>query len=511
MSRPLHLISVNLSGPRAVLWIVATLALVATAAPARAQHFQFGVKGDTLRCGNYDQVQAVVWFGREPRMTLSRLAAYCAPVVWFSPDEPLLEERSGKDITIPQAFPFEEAGKGPVVYYRVRSLQTRGKSAGAFRPDARDRGGSVLDLAKIAGIDLDYFFYYPSESGLGSHAHDVESAQMQVVVWRRDKCPEAPYHVVVTRVVGKAHGIQWYDNTLGVDEFTKFPIHILSEEGKHASCPDKNADGYFTPSYDVNRRINDAWGVRDIISAGTLFSGGFESWMAKARRPEHRVFPPLPADSPLRARLNVRGAYAANHAVYELRPFPSAEKAAPDLVHFIADKGSADWPEQVPAGSLKQFAGWADRETFAKSIAAAAYADGDYGFSVAFPFFVVKSLEDPMGGGFITHRMAFTDKNLRDFTWMANYSASASRWIDPYFAAGVEWDEEDGPPGSKNTKKTATVLETGIKFRSTVEHTPLQFMSGLTSFWGLRFGVKANGFFEIDRLRYVIELGAGTW
>jgi hypothetical protein len=106
--------------------------------------------------------------------------------------------------------------------------------------------------------------------------------------------------------------------------------------------------------------------------------------------------------------------------------------------------------------------------------------------------------------------MAFTDHGLRDFTWMANYSASASRWIDPYFAGGAEWDDEVDPSGAK-TQKVHTVLETGIKLRSTVQHTPLEFMSGLTSFWGLRFGVKADSFFEIDRLRYVVEFGAGTW
>ncbi len=48
---------------------------------------------------------------------------------------------------------------------------------------------------------------------------------------------------------------------------------------------DKNGDGVFTPGYDVNVRINDAWGVRDIIRTGMLFSGGFEGWMAKVRRP----------------------------------------------------------------------------------------------------------------------------------------------------------------------------------------------------------------------------------
>jgi hypothetical protein len=449
----------------------AALIAMALAAPSAATpRMHFHIDGDTLRCGGYDHVQAVVWFGRDPRMTIARLAAYCAPVIWFSPDEPLLGESSGKDIKIPEAFPFEPPGEGPVVYYRVRSLQTRGGS-GAYAPAAGDRGASVVDLARVAGIDLDYFFYYASEAGLGSHAHDVESAQLQVVVWKREQCSEAPYHLVVTRVVGKAHGIQWYDNTLEVDEETKFPIHILSEEGKHASCTDKNGDGYFTPSYDVNRHVNDAWGVRDIISAGTLFTGGYQSWMSKVRRPEHRVFPPLPADSPLRARQTRGGVYAAKNAVYELRPFPSADRAEPHLKPFIADKGSPDWPELVPTGSLQQFTKWADRETFSKSISAALYMDGNTGFSIAFPFFIVKNLEDPMAGGFITQRMAFTDKNLRDFTWMANFSASASRWIDPYFAAGVEWDEED-KLGGGTTKKSDTVLETGIKFRSTVEHTP---------------------------------------
>ena len=490
--------------------MMAVTAAAAAAAPANAQRFNFAIDADTLRCGEYGRVQAIAWSGREPKMTLARLAAYCAPVIWFSPDEPLLGERSGRDITIPEAFPFEPAATQPVVYYRVRSLQTRGDGGGAYSAVAGDRGASVLDLEQVAGIDLDFFFYYSSEAGLGAHPHDVESAQLQVVVWRREKCRESRYHLVVTRVLGKAHGIQWYDNTLEVDEDTKFPIHILSEEGKHASCTDKNGDGYFTPSYDVNRRVNDAWGVRDIISAGTLFTGGFQTWMAKVRRPEHRVFPPLPEDSPLRARHTTGGVYAPRNAVYELRPFPPAERAEPHLKLFIADKGSPDWPELVPTGSLKQFARWADRETFSKSISAALYMDGNTGFSIAFPFFVVKNLEDPMAGGFITQRMAFTDENLRDFTWMANYSASASRWIDPYFAGGVEWDEED-VPGGGTTQRTDTVLEMGIKLRSTVMHTPLEFMSGLTSFWGLRFGVKANGFFEIDRLRYVVEFGAGTW
>jgi hypothetical protein len=179
-------------------------------------------------------------------------------------------------------------------------------------------------------------------------------------------------------------------------------------------------------------------------------------------------------------------------------------------VHFIADKGDPNWPSVERTSNIEQFREWADRETFVKSLSAAFYADGDYGVSFSFPFFIVKNLEDPMGGGFITHRMAFTDDNLRDFTWMANYSASASRWIDPYFAGGVEWDVEDSPTGGTTTNSDV-VLETGLKFRSSLAHTPFRFMTKVADFWGLRFGVKGNGFFDIDTLRYVIELGAGTW
>ena len=59
--------------------------------------------------------------------------------------------------------------------------------------------------------------------------------------------------------------------------------------------------------------------------------------------------------------------------------------------------------------------------------------------------------------------------------------------------------------------KTDFVLETGIKFRALLSHTPLKFMTKLTDFWGVRFGVKNKGFFDINSLQYVVEIGAGTW
>jgi hypothetical protein len=223
------------------------------------------------------------------------------------------------------------------------------------------------------------------------------------------------------------------------------------------------------------------------------------------------VFPPLPADSPLREQYTENGEYAPDHAVYVLRPFPSAEKASPDLVRFIADKGDPDWPAVARNSGTEQFSRWVGSDRFFKSLSIAVHADGDWGFAFVFPLFIVKNYEDAMTGGFLTHRVIVKDQ-WRDYSWMLHYTPSASRWIDTYFSAGAEWDQEDAPDdGDELVTTTDFVLEGGLKFRADVSHSPAKFLGLLTDFWGLRLGVKNNGFFEIDRLRYVVELGAGTW
>ena len=466
-------------------------------------------------CCEFSEVPGVIWWGNNPKMSLHDLARYCAPILWFSPDEPLLKNAKGVDIRIPEPFPFEEPSDGPVVYYRCRTiLGLPDAQSPAYTPLSDNRSKSIIDLQETVGIDLDYFFYYSEESGLGRHDHDVESAEFKIAVWRREQCPDCRYALLVTRVVGKAHGILWYDNTLEVDDpAAKFPMTILVEEGKHASCTDKNGDGYFTPAYDVNRHPNDAWGVRDVMGAGLLFSGGFQSWFAKVRSEEHRVFPPLPEDSPLRKPFTKDGRYAPENAHYSLRPFPSAEKAQPDLVHFIADKGDPNWPLVEEANDFKKFARWVEADSFSRSLAIAYRYDGKSGFSFSFPLLIVKNVEEPLAGGFILHRIYFQDHNLRDFGWMLHYTRSASRWADGYFSAGVEWDKFDSPEGSEEPTKTQVhfVFETGVKFRFGLERGPLKFLTKLTDFWGIRLGIKNIGAFNINRLAYVVEIGAGTW
>ena len=464
---------------------------------------------------------AIVWAGQDPVLTLERLAAYAAPVLWFSPDEPLLQlgqeggrRARGREIAIPEAFPFEERSPGPVVYYRVRRVlkRPRDTEGAVYLPDPDDRGRSRVDLRKVEGIDLDFFFYYSTDVGGGAHPHDVEFVETRLRVGRDPGCAECPFFLVLMRVNGKAHGIQWYDNTLDVDSTTKLPVHVLVEEGKHASCPDRNADGQYTPGYDVTERVNDAWGVRDTLGTGTFFTGDYQSWMAKTRSPDTRVFPPLPSDSPLRERHTRDGAYAPDGAVYALRPYPRPDAAAPDLRPYIADKGDPGWPEIAADSSLERLDAWLRDESWAKSWAVAFRADGDLGVSVAFPLLVVKNVQDPLAGGWFVNRVYMKDKDLRDFGWMLHYTRSASRWVDGYVSAGWEHDVVDTDELGGTRRRNLFVSELGIKLRVNIHHTPAKFLARLgTDFWGLRIGLQAADVWDFDRIGYVIEFGAGSW
>ena len=479
---------------------------------------------------DFSDVRGAVWWGTEREMTLERFMSYIAPVYWFSPDEPSLYRREGADIMAPEPFPFEDA-YGPVAYYQMKELIAKpGQVESSLIMNEDDKNLSIVDLEGIILTRVDIYAYFAEEAGLGAHDHDVEATEFKVAVLRSDgdilpglsaaRCDERNYVILITRVSGKAHGIEWFWNIVETDPETKFPMYILVEEGKHAMATDKNADGYFTPSYDVNVRVNDAWGVRDIIRSGGLFSGGYQAWMTKVRQPGDRVMPPLPEDSPWYERLqNRQDWYTGENAVYELRPFPSDEEAEawdaanPDehqLAPFLADKQVPDWPERDEAKSIDKLANWVDEGIAKKSLAINLYADGNFGLSWAFPFFIVKNLEVPMSGGYILQRMYYTFSNNSgdSFGWMAMYTNSASRWVDTYFAAGAEW-QWAGTNSGEN--RTDFVLETGLKFRAQIGHSPLSFLTFFTDFWGFRAGIKNYGFFDIDRLTYVLEIGAGSF
>jgi len=480
---------------------------------------------------NFSDVPGVVWWGTQREMTLERIAEYLSPVYWFSPDEPLLGRTEGADIRIPEAFAFEEQPDGPVVYYQFgqmvevsRGVEGFDESAVAIVRDSANPGNAVVDFERVIGFTMHFWAYFSSEEGIGAHIHDIEGAEFRLVILRSDneylsensaaRCSERNYVVVVTRVSGLAHGVVWFWNVSETDADSRFPLHLLVEEGKHALATDKNSDGYFTPGYDVSRYVNDAWGVRDNMRTGALATGGYQAWMTKVRQDEHRVVPPLPDDSPLRPRLERRGYYDGSLAVYELRPFPAMEMAEGQphhLVDFFKGKDVPNWPETKDVKSVSEFTRWVDADLVVKSLSIALMLDGDVGFSFVFPLFIVKNFEVPAGGGFIVNRMYFKDVNLQDFGWQLMYIPSASRWVDTYFAAGAEHNVEKDDAGVQTINEWDFVMETGLKFRFNLGHSPMKFLSFLTDFWGFSAGIKNYGFFDIDKLTYVLQVGAGVW
>ena len=473
-----------------------------------------GAKG----CDDLFQLAGLVWHGPIPTMTLEQLAAYAAPVYWLSPDEPTMHRKGGRDIRVPLAFPFEPQVQSPVVYYQFTSLIRRPDATGSpVNVDATNKGASVLNLAAIGSIKMKYIAYFPDEAGVGQHTHDVEPAEFRFIVGRangpiaRDygyRCDSSDFVIVLARVTGEAHGNPWYYNVLDVDRETTLPIHLLVEEGKHAMATDKNADGYYTPGYDVTARINDAWGVRDTVRGGTLFTGSFEAWMAKVRQPQHRVLPPLPQDSRLHERVRELGIDPTQHAVYELRPYPSSTLASDEtLRHKIAEKETPKWPVVTSSPTLKPMIAALAEGRELKPFSAAYRIDGQQGIAVSFPLLVLKNVPEPLSGGYLVNRFFVRGSKPVDFGWQVMYTPSASRWFDQYLSAGVDVIRTIEDDGTDKTE-TAFAAETGFKFRF---RAPLRALEGVMPFWGIRMGVRSRGALDIDGLSFIFEFGGGVW
>lgn len=491
-------------------WACVAIVLIFHSATAVADEQRpTGVKG----CEELFRSPGVVWRGAAESMTFQRVAEYTAPVIWLSPDEPTLKGLKGPEIRVPAAFPFDSE-PAPVVYYQFTRVSELGRGGLEINPS--DKAQSVLHFDKVTSLWIKYIAYFPEEAGLGQHPHDVEPAEFRVAVGRADgplaqsagyTCDSHDYLMIVGRVTGEAHGNPWYYNILQVGSDTSLPIHLLVEEGKHAMATDRNADGYYTPGYDVTSRTNDAWGVRDTLRGGTLFSGKFESWMAKVRKPEHRVLPPLPRDSPLRSRLVTPSGELLPNAVYDLRPYPSASAATDELLRRkIAEKETPNWPEQVSRDDLGPIIEAFVEGRELKPYSIAYRYDQAPGLAVAFPLLFVKNVREPLAGGYLVNRLYAKD-HLHDWGWMVMYTPSGSRWFDQYVAAGVDSDSVLQADDSR-VRSYDFVAEAGIKLRF---RAPNRALEAIMNFWGVRLGVKSVGAMDIDRLSYIIEVGAGVW
>ena len=307
-----------------------------------------------------------------------------------------------------------------------------------------------------------------------------------------------------------------------MDPQTFFPLSILIEEGKHASATDKNGDGIFTPGYDMSKRVNDAWGVRDITSSGRLFTGSFQGWMAKRRSTESLLFPPLPISSPYYGQMIDRfGSHVQTKTTYQLRAYPEYPVKDTDeqLIRLMKDKKPHKWPKIVKTSGDGKINHWIKEEKDYRSVSVAYRWDDSNNSNFAVPLLLFKTVEAPMTGGWLYHKfytersdsLALLDGVRKILGHQIVHSGSASRWIDTNF--GLAYEIREGPfKNGDISSKFFFVSEAGIKIRMNITKTPLKFLKHLgTGFWGIRLGWKNVGFREFRNSGFVLEIGAGVF
>ena len=449
----------------------------------------------------------IVWQGSE-RLGLGAIADLLAPMLWFSADEPLLAEGYPP---IPTPHPCDAAAAGAVVYYQVTELTYRGQTP-VGRPEEDDE--AFVD--KVESFILKYYFYYPEDSGVGGHTHDLETAEFEVWLEGDGDCRR----VRLASVEALAHGSRWYSNSLKIRPDTRYPVTLFVEEGKHATAPDRNSDGSFMRGYDVTERVNDAWGVRDSLGQGVLLSSGYASEMTKPRTQAFRLLPPSPIDRHVTPRLRSYRDGEPSMGRYELRPANTIAACAEipvdraRLITMMKEHrfGLDELPTQYEAGSTTRAL---SELSLPESWLSASLRVTNRRPGAALIF---KGLD--LREGWIVPRVTVS---ASDATGEILFTPSASRWADYYVSAGARRqyvttresrtvESEEGPQEivlvvPPNWK---IVFETGFRFRARLPSKVRPFVLGY-SFGGLRFGLQALGFSRVEQFRFIWEIGAGAW
>lgn len=479
-----------------------TLSLAHPAAALVPEQAASGQRCECVFPGDPEFAAGVIWQG-ERELSLGEIAALLAPVLWFSSDEPLLLEGQGP---LPHPHPCDPDQSRPVVYYQLRSVRLLGDAL-VTHPEEDDP-----ELwNKVLRLTLRYYFYYPEDRGMGAHYQDLEVAELEVeLVDTTEGC----HQLKLTKATGFAHGFDWYYNELEIQSDTRFPVVFLVEEGKHASCPDRNADGVYTPGYDVNKRVNDAWGVRDVFGSGYLGGSGFTASMAKPREFGFRVGP---GEVPYACSSLRNSSFARSDelmARYELRRanrVPACTEMGPESERLLAmmedhNFGPEHQPRQGPQWELKDLA-----EPLAYSRAwlppIALRYDRNLGFSFTLAFFELGDF------GYIVPRVNYiTESN--DVAIEAMITPTAATFFSWYVSAGGAYEhpmiEVQGEKGPWGKAEWNFVAELGVKFRARISG-KWRILSLGYHFAGVRFGLRSSGFDDFTRSRLIMEVGAGIF
>jgi hypothetical protein len=434
----------------------------------------------------------VLWRGpSSKRLSAADVAKLAAPIVWFSSDEPILT--MGGNLP-PDPHPCDAPSAVPVVYWALDRVALRGD-----KPLAEPIETNPALLEKASEIVIRYFFYYRVDIGTGGHPHDIESADIYFSLKEQSGCRE----VQATRVVAFAHGVDWYSNELQLGSDTRFPLTFLVEEGKHATAPDRNADGVYTPGYDVNRRIKDAWGVRDVLGSGALISPRYETSMTKPRHPHDRVVPESPPSSCLDEHHRSIEEGAEVLARYELRqsrhvpicPGIVDEKELEGSMRLNAfGLGRAPTQRSFPVVESALLQPPSATTALVPSVA----YRWDQGSGVAL---ILRGLD--LRELYVVPRIIWVAGPKLSFE--ALVTQTAAQFASGYFSTGAARER-----ASDGTTGWHYVLETGVKLRVTLSGWQRIFSLGY-HFAGVRMGVRSNGFDHLTNLRFVFEVGAGAF
>jgi hypothetical protein len=509
----------------------------------------------------------IVWKAADGPFSLIKLVHHAAPIIWFSPDEPLT--RSG--LKLPQSLPSTlSRSNDHVVYFNIpRLLIRKHRRCVAFNEASElvadlqlswedsdgDANFDAPPLGCLLEVKIRYFFYYESEVGVAAHANDFETLQINIAIEENGKTyrcgvKDGLYCAIVTGVFGSAHGVAWYTNGLNVSANldTLLPLTILVEEGKHATAPDRNGDGVYTPGFDVDIHPNDAWGIRDTLRTRWLQGPGFSGDMAKRREPKDRVFPPEPNPrlagewrkrdglsgdlKPTYKLVHMRDSAVDNSGKAESKyciansdrpvipPMPVEKKCRPgfeckDLRGLLASQEGCRVTRILTYGKALKLRGFFARVnaggthdeflTWSKFFLerwtpALRISGGSQSLSWVPPL----AWNVPGLDGWVSVRwrikQKFADEGAREEPLDLLYSLSASRYFSLYSAIG-----RDKLPAldisHPNEKRIA--LEAGFKWRFSPPYVPV--------FLGTRIGVRTVDPGNLRYSRLIFEIGGGSW
>lgn len=492
----------------------------------------------------------------------------------WAPDYDLGSERSQ------QIHDGEDPGRGPIVYYQIEARRWNERPA-SQEEDCPAAGQAELDVRRHGNLRISYFFYYSSETGVNAHWHDLERADVEVDLLhvKPDDSPSPSGETCVVAVpreyIGQAHGLAWTANRYRVSDllaanlqetaslvsryeldgddpqtaieleraegvgmpieappvvaaspFTR-PMTFLVEEGKHATCPDANGDGQYTPGADVNRFVNDAWGVRDNFGASRIGRTA-SAEMVRRRSPAQRVFPPLRIFSkdavvpaPVYPWEMTDEVTSADYqkAIREEYECGSGMKWGSDTYDLVradrkfcshAEDDALEDRRKTPAAWDADLADRCRAQGFGTPLAAPRRPPFlRVGWKEALSLGVLVG-DEVRGAAYLgLWNLPTVDGwlGLR-LTWPPRaevfYTPSAARWLDWYVIP-------------LSTARPIAMVEAGVKTRVAISNI-WKRAPGVLSFLGLRFGVRldecripgCNRFFS-RQPSLVFEIGGGAW